>query len=248
MRSHDISACVIDIDATITDDRAEPQIHPEHPLNNAVLNVIVQLMVEKGRGFQAARQALVDCGAEKVFWDYPDFLEAFDLPEKEAWKRLVRWHEEQIIVYQDAVAMVRRLHGAGLPLFIVSNNPLSGCLLKLHRAGLSELRESKYFRGMLGSNVCMGQKCIPEFWERCFDRIGCQARQVAIIGDNPKEDCAIPRTLGVETVFLVDRTRKKSVERTPEAFLVNTLESVPEILFRLPEWSDAAREEVDAMT
>lgn len=230
MRNPRISACVIDIDATITDDRSEPQIHPGHPLNNALLNVIIQLMHENGWEIPSAREAVIRHGDKKVFWDYPDFLEAFGLPEKEAWKRIVQWHDEHLIVYPDAVRMVRRLHGSGLPLFIVSNNPLSGCLLKLHRAGLSGMRESEYFQDVIGSNVCMGQKYSAAFWERCLDRIECPPHQVAIIGDNPKEDCAIPRSLGVKTVVLVDRSRETRMERTPEAFLVNTLECACEIL------------------
>jgi|GEM_PF-707560 len=226
----DIAACVVDIDATVTDDRAEPQISSIHPLNNAVLNLFIGLMEEQGWEHAAARKALIAYGNEKIFWDYPDFIRHFRLPEKEAGARLVRWHEEEIIVYPDAVAMIRRLHDAGMPLFIVSNNPLSGCFHKLHRAGLSGLRGSDYFQGVFGSNVSMGQKHSLAFWEQCFERIGRPPRRIAIIGDNPREDGAVPRTLGVETVFLVDRKRTARLEWLRDAFHVNTLECVPELL------------------
>ncbi len=236
-----IAACVIDIDATITNDRAEPQISPEYPLNNAVVNLLASLMEEQGWELAAAREALNRYGNDKVFWDYPDIIRSFRLPEKKAWERIVRWHEDRIIVYLDGVEMVRRLHAADLPLYIVSNNPLSGCFYKLHRAGLAGRDRSKYFRGVFGSNVCMGQKHKAAFWKGCLDRIGLSPCQVAIIGDNPREDCMVPRTLGVETVFLVDRTRKLRVERTPEAFWVNTLECVPEILLRASASADQPR-------
>ncbi len=227
-----ITACIVDIDATVTNDRTEPQMRLGPPLNNAVLDVLAHLMADHGWNLADAREALARHGNETLFWDYPDFIKEFHLPEDEAWARLVRWHSEHIIVYHDAVKMVRRLHAAGLPLFIVSNNPLSGCFLKLHRAGLSGLRESKYFRGIFGSNVCMGQKYTEGFWRRSLERTGFAPSQLAMVGDNPKDDCEVPRALGVETVFLVDRKQTFRVEKTPEAFRVNTLEAVPEILFR----------------
>jgi len=225
-----ISACLIDIDATITDNRGRPQIAKEHVLNNAIFNVIVELMCEQGWEREAASHALCELDKAIDWWGYPDFLKAFNLPEAEAWKRIVQWHDEHVIPYGDAVNMVKRLHAAGMPLFIISNNPLSGCLLKLHRAGLSGLQHSEYFREIFGTDVCMGLKDMVGFWERCLDRTGFPPDQIAVIGDNPKDDCTVPRTLGIETIFLVDRKRKTRVERTPEAFLVNTLDCVPDLL------------------
>lgn len=239
-----IAACVIDIDATITNDRKKPQMGPDYILNNAIFDVIAQFMCKRGWEPETAKNALSAHVKTNAYWDYPDFLRALNLPEEETWRHIVRWHDEHLIAYPDAVSMVKQLHAAGMPLFIVSNNPLSGCLLKLQRAGLAGRDRSKYFRGVFGSNVCMGQKHGRAFWKGCLDRIGLPPCRLAVIGDNPKEDCAMPRSLGVKTVFLVDRNRQARVERTPEAFFVNTLESVPEILFRPSEWSNVAREEV----
>jgi len=226
----DISACLIDIDATITDNRGRPQIAQGHLLNNAIFDVIAELMCEQGWEPEAAGHALSELDKKIEWWGYPDFVKAFNLPEAETWRRIVRWHDEHVISYCDAVRMVKRLHTAGMPLFIVSNNPLSGCLLKLNRAGLSGLQHSEYFRQIFGTDVCMGLKDMVEFWERCLNRTGFPPERIAVIGDNPKDDCAVPRTLGIETVFLVDRKRKKLMERTQEAFLVNTLDCVPDLL------------------
>ncbi|MFV0338172.1 MAG: HAD family hydrolase [Chthoniobacterales bacterium] len=162
---------------------------------------------------------------------YPDFLKAFDLEKNEVWEQIIEWHNEHLIPYLDAISMVKQLHAAEIPLFIISNNPHSGCLLKLQRAGLATLDGSIYFQEIFGTNVCKGGKWSADFWKRCLDRTGFDFAQIAVIGDNPKEDCAIPRSLGVETVFLVNRTYENRIKVTPEATQVNTLECVPEILF-----------------
>jgi len=225
-----IAACLIDIDATITTNRTAPQMDPGYIMNNAIFDVIAQFMYEQGWEYNAVADAFAGHEKSNTYWDYPDFLKALDLPEEEVWNRIVRWHNEHIVSYKDAVSMVKRLHVAGIPLFIVSNNPLSGCLLKLQSAGLAGPNDSPYFREILGTNVCMGGKWSLEFWQRCMDRTGYEPGQLAVIGDNPREDCTLPRSLGVETVFLVDRKRERRFEKTPEAFMVNTLDCVPEIL------------------
>jgi len=225
-----IAACIIDIDATITRPRGQPQIGPDYVLNNAIFEIIAQLMQEHGWSPEAAERAMSDYAEAKLFWDYPEFLAEFDLPMEEGWKRIVRWHEENIAVHDDAVRMIRRLHAARLPLFIASNNPLSGCLLKLGRAGLAGREGSEYFHGIMGTNVCMGVKCSTGFWERCLEQVGHEPERLAVIGDDPHDDCRMPRSLGVETIFLVDRKQEARVKRTPEALWVNTLDCVPEFL------------------
>ena len=225
-----VAACIVDIDATITFDRQTPQIGPDYILNNAIFDVIAAFMGERGWEPDAAKDALIGHTKTNVYWDYPDFLKALDLPVEEVWKRIESWHEENIGAFADAVSMITRLHSAGVPLFIMSNNPVTGCLLKLRQAGLAGPKGSRFFRDIMGTNICMGGKWAADSWRRCLLRTGFPVSKLAVIGDNPKEDCQIPRSLGVQTIFLVDRLRLPKVEITPEAYLVNTLESVSEIL------------------
>lgn len=225
-----VNACIIDIDATITYDRQKSQIGPDYILNNAIFDVIAEFMNERGWNPETAREALVAHTKTNVYWDYPDFLDALNLPAEEAWKRIEVWHEENIGAFADAVSMVTRLHSAGVPLFIMSNNPVTGCLLKLRQAGLAGPKGSRFFRDIMGTNICMGGKWAVDSWRRCLLRTGFPPSKLAMIGDNLKEDCEIPRSLGVQTIFLVDRRRSAKLEITPEAFLVNSLEMVPDIL------------------
>lgn len=234
----EIAACMIDIDATITNNKkGSCQISPQYPLNNAIFAVIAEFLGARGLTLSDAEKALSDHTKTNIYWDYPDFIKAFDLPEEEVWERIVAWHTEHLLPYPDAACMVKHLHSAGVPLFIISNNPYSGCLLKLQRAGLATLDGSLYFRKIFGTNVCNGGKWSVDFWKRCLDQTGFDPSQIAVIGDNPKEDGELPRSLGVETVFLVDRTRKTLLEVTPEAFLVNTLECVPAYI--VPDFQEA---------
>ena len=225
-----VKACFVDIDATITDDGDVHQIAAGHPLGNALFSVLSDIMVQGGWDRQAAAAALEAHAAEVVFWDYQDFVKTFNLPSEQAWDRMVQWHDEHLIVYPDAVVMVRELHDMGMPLYIMSNNPVLGCLLKLQRAGLGTLEGTPWFKDILGSNKLKGQKGSVEYWRRAFAHTGLKPEAIAVIGDNLKDDFQVPRQVGVRHFFLVDRKRSEPVTFQGGACLVNNLERVVECL------------------
>lgn len=217
---------LVDIDGTLTDYRPGA-CSPEKLLHrNFLFPVIRDLMVEQGWDRTAAEKAIFEVAERVVFWDYTDYIAEFNLPAKEAFRRMRRWHTENLIVYQDAVRLVKKLAGEGKRLFVMSNNPYMGCLFKLQAAGLAEDDfSSPHFRRIFGTNILRGCKCDPNVWKRALAQIPADAPEIGVIGDNPKEDDALPRSLGVKETHIIpraaiargiDRERKQTCRKEPE--------------------------------
>jgi FMN phosphatase YigB (HAD superfamily) len=221
-----VQACFVDIDATITDDGDMRQIEPGHPLSNALFSVLRDVMVQDGWDRDKAETALEAHANDVVFWDYHDFIGEFQLPARHAWDEIIRWHDDHLVVYPDAVRMVKRLHERGMPLYIISNNPILGCLLKLQRAGLGTLEGSPWFKDILGSNRLNGQKGSIDFWERAMAYTGLPVDDIAVIGDSVNDDLRIPQQIGVRHFCIVDRKRTDPITHQDGALFVNSLDLV----------------------
>jgi len=225
-----IKACFIDIDATITDDGDIEQIMSEHPLNNALFGVLRDVMVLDGWDEEKALEVLTAYADDIVFWDYEDFIRKFKIPAKSAWEQIIKWHDDHLVVYDDAVSMIKQLYAMDVPLYVISNNPIQGCLLKLQRAGLGTLDGSPWFKDLFGSNKLKGQKSSVEFWERALACSDISPEDIVVIGDNLKDDFQIPSQAGIRHFFLVDRKRREPFVCEDGACFVNSLQQVPDYL------------------
>jgi len=196
---------LFDIDGTLTDDLDAPQIDNRYALGNALIEIFCDFLREGGMDRCAAERVLVEYAEQNIYWDYPDFIHHFGFPTEDAWQRLRSWHAKHIRVYQDGVQLVRRLHNHGYALHIVSNNPLSGCLLKLEVAGLGGLQGTPWFSRIFCSNIHRGQKGSPAFWERAIISAGITPSQAIVIGNDFAEDFKVPDGIGVRQHYIVDR-------------------------------------------
>ena len=234
MQSFPIDHIVVDIDDTLTGNQpGVAQIDSRHLNGNVLFDLLRDCLVEAGSPSPAAEARLLDHVERHPFWDYSDIIEALALPPRTTWARLVAWHDRNLQVYEDGVQMVRRLHDAGFALSISSNNPLSGCLLKLHRAGLATLESSPWFSRIYASNVLMGQKSAPHWWPRLQEALGVPPERVLVVGDNPRDDMQMPRAAGFQHFVLVDRTQPEPWRRVDGVHFVNSLDAVPAIIANL---------------
>ena len=218
-----------DIDGTITDDGDVAQIMDGCLLGNALFDLLLAMIVEQGRDETEARNAILQLAEEILFWDYPDFIDAFELPADEAWRRMRAWHRRHLVVYADAVTAVRGLAAAGHAVHIMTNNPYTGALLKLERAGLCSLANTAPFAWIHCSNLHRGQKGREEYWRRAVTATGLPREDIVMIGDHPHEDCAVPRQAGITRSVLVDRAQVEPVRKNGAAVVVNSLERVLEL-------------------
>ncbi len=196
----------VDIDGTITDNNPGKR-YPEEKLvwRNPIFGVIRDVMAEEGYRPEEAKKKIEEYADKIIWWDYPDFVAEFNLPLEKTWERIYRWHKEYLSVYQDTVDLIKKLHGKKKNLFVVSNNPVVGCLLKLKRAGLGDITGTPYFKRILGANILRGQKSQKELWKRAIAHIGIPPEKIAIVGDNLTEDAKIPFTTGIKKAFIILR-------------------------------------------
>ncbi len=213
---------LFDIDGTLTDDAGPPQIDSRYVMGNALFEIFTDHLVKKGMDRAEASRKLHEYAEEKLFWDYDDFVNKFNLPEPGIWNDLRHWHHQHLHIYADGVALVRRLYDQGFPLHIVSNNPRLGCLLKLEAAGLGTLEGSRYFSSIFCSNHQCGQKSSLGFWKRILNASGLDPGETVIVGNNPHEDHEVPAQLNFRGSYLVDREGIYS-PGTGGAVFVNTL-------------------------
>mgnify|MGYP001247360809 CR=1 FL=1 len=193
-----------DIDGTLT--RYRNTVKPENFLhNNFLFPILRDMMMERGMEKEKAEDGILRVMKQVPFWDYTDFISEFNLPAKEAYERMVQWHEENLAPYPDAVAMVHEFFEAGKILFIVSNNPYSGCCMKLRRCGLGDEFGSPFFRRIFSTDKLRGCKCEPGVWKRALDQIFDDPARIGVGGDNPGEDGDLPRALGVGETILLPR-------------------------------------------
>lgn len=197
---------LIDIDNTLTRGRPGAPDGPEPLHGNFLFPVIRDLMTECGWERGRAEKAIGEYANDVVFWDYPDFLAEFRLPAEEAYRRMREWHRLHLEPCPDGVALVKRLHGMGKSLFIMSNNPYVGCMFKLQAAGLaSDEFGSPYFRRVFGTNTLRGCKNDPAVWRRALALIPADPALVCTAGDDPHDDGEVPRSVGIAHSIILKR-------------------------------------------
>jgi len=205
---HDKQYFLVDIDGTLTDYRPgvfEPEKLLHH---NFLFPIIRDMMVEKGWDYAAAGEAIGAFMNRNVYWDYPDFIAEFELSAVEAFRRMRAWHRENLFACTDGVALVKELRAAGKTLFVMSNNPYVGCVLKLQVAGLADNDfSSPYFARIFGTNVLRGCKCDLAVWRMAMAQIPADPSEICVIGDNPGDDAELPASVGIESHIILERTK-----------------------------------------
>ena len=215
MNVPDFPCYAFDIDGTLARYR---DMRPETFLfGNFLFPVLRDFAAERGMAPAEARRRIGAVMEADRFWDYPDFVRALGLPPGEALARMRAWHAAHVEPCPDAVDLVRRLHSGGKRLFVVSNNPGLGCLLKLERCGLADAgtRTSGFFGRIVGTDTMLGCKGEPGAWPRGLALLGVPAPDVCVVGDNPLEDRDLPLAAGAGGSFLFDRrTLLRGIEAT----------------------------------
>jgi len=204
----------IDIDGTITDNNPDKKYSAEKLVwGNPVLGVIRDVMVEEGWSPEEAKSKIEEYAHTIIWWDYPDFIAEFNLPVGKTWARIYDWHYQYKIFYSDTVELIKALNKKKKKLFIVSNNPVVGCLLNLKVAGLGEITGSRYFKRILGANILRGQKSQRELWKKAIAQIGAEPEEIVNIGDNEREDGDIPVSAGIGTAVIIKRDITERIRR-----------------------------------
>lgn len=222
MKLEDVKVVLCDIDDTITTFKGG--YNASDYVNEIFAMFAKNHSIVNGKDMFDARDE-VDAFAENlIWWDYPDFIAEFQLPADECWISLHEIHANHLAFFEDAVVMIKRIHECGIPLCIVSNNPLSGCIMKLAVANLADDLGSRYFTRYFGTNICRGMKGQPAMWLRVLSSLsGIDPADVLMVGDSVKEDFELPCSMGIGRSVIVDRSSDVPEEQRKGYFAVNDL-------------------------
>jgi len=223
-----LSFC-IDIDGTLTRGSGTG-----HPFTDGSIGYIWGVMADElarkeSIPFEQAAATVTRLTDEILWWDYPQVAGALGLDHARVWERVLAIQQEVLAPFEDGVRMVKELKRRGFRLYVASNNPSFGCLLKLARAGLAAPDGSKWFDRMLGANLCRGQKWQPGHWLKLLAQANLAAGATVAVGDNPLEDADIPLSVGLGYAVIVDRAQPSAVKIDGRKYIVNSLETVPEL-------------------
>lgn len=217
-----------DIDATVTDDLDDGTVD----FREAVFVMFAdKIACSRHLSEFESRALLEDYTSNKnVWWDYPDIIVYFALDALSVWRDLKTIHENKLHVYEDAVNLIKYLAKLGKDTYIVSNNPLTGCLMKLEQAGLATLNGSKFFKRVFGTNITHGMKSQLLTWERIIANFNIHPEQMLTIGDHFQEDFEVPQKAGIGYSFIIDRKSKVPVNQQNTHTVINSFNHLQNII------------------
>lgn len=229
---------LVDIDGTLTDNQGVPQIDPRYFGGNILLEKIRDLAVRKGLSRSEAEKRLTDLQRAHLFWDYADLAAGMHLDETECMSRLMDWHRKHLFRYPDALPFLQLIKQREIPMSIISNNPRTGCEMKLRSTGLLEIDGSPTFQHLFTSNDQKGQKHDRDFWKRALHEGGLSPETCVMVGNHPLEDGQVPGDLGLSACFIIDRTLS-APSGSGRIRMLPSLLDVPPALTSLPSANES---------
>jgi len=195
-----IRALLIDIDDTVV--HFQPGVKTDN-----LFNMLESAGVELGNLTQEETlRRIAQVKAEIPWWHWSDFIVALELNAKEFWHyALEREHRNMQTTGPEIKAALEHLREAGFRLYVTSNNPSSGILYKLSIAGLATIQGAPLFDQLLGATELHAMKWEPLYWKKVLAHIGLNAKEVAVVGDNPRDDLEVPQSIGISHTFLINR-------------------------------------------
>jgi FMN phosphatase YigB (HAD superfamily) len=165
------------------------------------------------------------------WWHFSDFIVALNLNPKRFWEYA---HEYELAYLEPAEPEMKvaleRIRQEGILLYVTSNNPSSGILHKLAIAGLATIQGAPLFSQLLGATELQAMKWEPVYWKKVLAHIGFVAQEVAVLGDNLRDDLEIPQSIGIPHTFLINRDEDRSVENSATVTHVQNFEQVADCL------------------
>lgn len=229
----DKDALFIDVDGTITRSRADAPSGPPGAPNDVSVEWLLReaAFLQKRINRQTAGRIIRDTDESTPWAHWTDLIRALDLDACSFWEYAYREACKYIEpVSEDLPAMIADLHKAGYLMFIASNNPSSGILLKLRVAGLAEMWGSSYFMQYLNPSYLRHSKDDPEFWLRALAQTGLNPARVVAIGDSWCDDVEAPLAAGIETCIHLDLRRGQAPQCEGSVWRVGSWRQIARLL------------------
>jgi HAD superfamily hydrolase (TIGR01549 family) len=138
----------------------------------------------------------------------PERARACAVEIEQAWERSENFH-----LYQDVLPVLRELRRAGVKLGLVSNGARDlREFVRHHQLAVDAAVASRYHGKV---------KPDPSIFRKALERLGVAAAETAMVGDQPEDDIAGARAVGIRA-FLLDREDRypDAEDRLPNLFVL----------------------------
>lgn len=208
-------ALFIDIDDTIT--RIRDGATPEKVLHGqSLLGLMCEMACKNGMDRTQAEEIIGGIIKDMPWWHWTDFICALGLDAAEFWEYAFQEEQRHLEpICKDLGDILKSLKEAGYRLYITSNNPNSGILLKLRIAGLAQIWGSPYFIQYLNPPDMRASKSNVEFWKRSLAHTGLRGDEIVTIGDSWRDDIQNARAGGITRTIYLDHRNENGQGDAP---------------------------------
>ena len=230
-----VSNVFVDLQQTLTDDASQNNYLSDPDLKGGYFEGILRdILIKKLRfsplyALEKIRETTKPCGWTDPF--YAVSHSDFGISEEELWEEVLKWQGEHIIVFEDAVEMVKELYKRGFNLYMVSNCARIVVLSELTTAKLAERSWSSYFKQIYGCFDILGlQKDNPLVYKKILSKENLNPEKTIMIGNELGIDLYSPKKAGIKYSVIVDRKQEEKIIFKDGGIFVNDLKIVPQIL------------------
>jgi FMN phosphatase YigB (HAD superfamily) len=203
-----IKALFIDIDDTLVRFKATSINTGKSVQNTGSLLDCLRLHAEETTGLSSEEigRRIKRVQTEVSWWHWSDFIVELDLNAKLFWEFAYQ-HEREYLEPSgpELSSALLGLHRQGLLLYVASNNPSSGILHKLRIAGLASVTGTTLFQQLLGATELHAMKWDEIYWKKALAHTGLDPEEVAVVGDNLRDDYEVPAQAGYAHSFIINR-------------------------------------------
>lgn len=151
-------------------------------------------------------QAVVNVKNNIRWWVWEDFMHELGISPDDFWSYALAAEQKILEPIDDNLGRnLERLRRLKIKLCITSNNGYSGILHKLRLAGLND--PAACIDRFFGCSEVKAMKWEEIYWRRVIAGLKLDPAALAVIGDDLRDDAAIPRQAGIPLTFLMHGTQ-----------------------------------------
>jgi len=229
----DIKCLLIDVDGTLVDLKQNHADRRKKGYNAySLFDVLLHAGPELGRLSCRKTGNLLDKVTDAGrWWLWEDFIDALGLDHREFWDYAFNYESQYLTVTgEEVIPALQQFNQAGISLYIVSNNPISGTKHKLRLAGLPDDAADNIFSGYFGAHEFKCMKWERKYWLQVIEQLGMDVSQFAVIGDNFCDDYEIPFSVEIPLSFIINRYQNLSDKNSESVIFVNNFTQISDLI------------------
>jgi FMN phosphatase YigB (HAD superfamily) len=228
-----IKALFIDIDDTLVRFKAASRHNGKSVQNTGSLLDCLRLHAEATTALSSEEivRRIKRVQTEVNWWHWSDFIVELGLNAKLFWEFAYQREREYLEPSgPELVTALHRLHENGILLYITSNNPSSGILHKLRIAGVASVTGTTLFQQLLGATELHAMKWDEIYWKKALAHTGLDPEEVAVVGDDLRDDYEVPAQAGYAHSFIINRRENLAARNSDSVTFIQDFNQLTQIL------------------